>query len=316
MAAMDKKRVAAQLEDVPEKRRFRAEALDLFLAGDISGQRTQRLVNSAKLAGAQHVDDLARNEANPNASRDLLRKAMKASLWPKPYIASVPAFCPKTGDEKQVDVAMFLPHEMIAALLRVNEGMDILRLQEEELSNRRDIQEHLEAFKNEFRVDNVLALGLWVDGVPYSHDRTQSVECVTLNLPAISQHLADLRLPLLAFPKFFLQKGATWDSIFSILAWSFRCLLFGKWPLQRHCESPFLDSDSERRKMAGQDIGLLACLAELRGDWAMFKDTLHLPGWQGKGPICHKCNCTLTELHQVSMDAPWRLETTQEGTPA
>ena len=241
---------------------------------------------------------------------------MKASLWPKPYIASVPAFCPKTGDEKQVDVAMFLPHEMIAALLRVNEGMDILRLQEEELSNRRDIQEHLEAFKNEFRVDNVLALGLWVDGVPYSHDRTQSVECVTLNLPAISQHLADLRLPLLAFPKFFLQKGATWDSVFSILAWSFRCLLFGKWPLQRHCQSPFLDSDSERRKMAGRDIGLLACLAELRGDWAMFKDTLNLPGWQGKGPICHKCNCTLTELHQVSMDAPWRLVTTQEGTPA
>ena len=152
--------------------------------------------------------------------------------------------------------------------------------------------------------------------MPYSHDRTQSVECVTLNLPAISQHLADLRLPLLAFPKFFLQKGATWDSVFSILAWSFRCLLFGKWPLQRHCQSPFLDSDSERRKMAGRDIGLLACLAELRGDWAMFKDTLNLPGWQGKGPICHKCNCTLTELHQVSMDAPWRLVTTQEGTPA
>ena len=54
---------------------------------------------------------------------------------------------PKTGDEKQVDVAMFLPHEMIAALLRVNEGMDILRLQEEELSNRRDTQEHLEALQ-------------------------------------------------------------------------------------------------------------------------------------------------------------------------
>ena len=128
MAAMDKKRVAAQLEDAPAKRRFRAEALDLFLAGDISGQRTQKLLNSAKLAGAQHVDDLAGNEANSNASRDLLRKALKASLWPKPYIASVPAFCTKTGNEKQVDVAMFLPHEMIAALLRVNEGMDTLRL--------------------------------------------------------------------------------------------------------------------------------------------------------------------------------------------
>ena len=211
---------------------------------------------------------------------------MKASLWPKPYIASVPAFCPKTGDEKQVDVAMFLPQEMIPALLKVNEAMDILRLQEEEeLSNRRDIQEHLEAFKNEFRVDHVLALGLWVDGVPYSHDRRQSVECVTLNLPAISQHLADLRLPLLAFPKFFLQRGATWDSIFFILAWSFRCLLFGKWSLQRHDQGPFLDSDSERRKMAGQDIGLLACLAELRRDWAMFKDTLNLPECQATNPF-------------------------------
>ena len=309
--------MAAQLEDVPEKRRFRAEALDLFLAGDISGQRTQRLVNSAKLAGAQHVDDLARNEANPNASRDLLRKAMKASLWPKPYIASVPAFCPKTGDEKQVDVAMFLPHEMIAALLRVNEGMDILRLQEEELSNRRDIQEHLEAFKNEFRVDNVLALGLWVDGVPYSHDRTQSVECVTLNLPAISQHLADLRLPLLAFPKFFLQKGATWDSVFSILAWSFRCLLFGKWPPPETLSEPFLGFRFREKEdgWTGHWSSGLPGRAQ-RGNWAMFKDTLNLPGWQGKGPICHKCNCTLTELHQVSMDAPWRLVTTQEGTPA
>ena len=76
--------------------------------------------------------------------------------------------------------------------------------------------------------------------MPYSHDRTQSVECVTLNLPAISQHLADLRLPLLAFPKFFLQKGATWDSVFSILAWSFRCLLFGKWPRPETLSEPFL----------------------------------------------------------------------------
>ena len=59
--------------------------------------------------------------------------------------------------------------------------------------------------------------------------------------------------------------------------------------------------------MVGAPVGLVACLAEVRGDWAMFKDCLNLPGWQGKGHICHKCNIKLAQLGQVSMDAPWRL---------
>ena len=46
---------------------------------------------------------------------------------------------------------------------------------------------------------------------------------------------------------------------------------------------PFLGFRFREKEDAGRDIGLLACLAELRGDWAMFKDTLNLPGWQGKG---------------------------------
>ena len=306
---MDKKRAASDLSDVPEKRRFRVDTLDLFLTGEISGQRAKKHLEHAQHAGAEHVDDLAKSSgaSSSNAHRDLLRKALKDNLWPSPYFAEVTGYNPKTGREEQMTAAMFLPHEMIHALLKVNEAGDILRLQQEELRNRRDIQEHLHGFMEEFHVSDVLALGLWVDGVPFNNDRSQSVECVAMNLPALGKDFADLRLPILAYPKFFLAKKKTWDCLFQILAWSFRSLLFDKWPSVRHDASPFSESDSQRKRMVGAPVGLVACLAEVRGDWAMFKDCLNLPGWQGKGHICHKCNIKLAQLGQVSMDAPWRL---------
>ena len=58
--------------------------------------------------------------------------------------------------------AMFLPHEIIHALLKVNEAGDILRLQQEELRKRRDIQEHLHGFMEEFHVSDVF--GPWTLG--------------------------------------------------------------------------------------------------------------------------------------------------------
>ena len=75
-------------------------------------------------------------------------------------------------------------------------------------------------------------------------------------------------------------KKSTWDDLFTIF---FRCLLFGKWPSMRHDSSAFLATDSQTKKKSGKDLGIQAALCELRGDWAMFKDTLNLPGWQGKG---------------------------------
>ena len=69
---MDKKRAASSLDEIPEKRRFRADALDLFLTGDISGQRAQTLFHNAQLAGADMVEDLAKPESNGNANRDLV----------------------------------------------------------------------------------------------------------------------------------------------------------------------------------------------------------------------------------------------------
>ena len=84
---MDKKRAASDLSDVPEKRRFRVDTLDLFLTGEISGQRAKKHLEHAQHAGAEHVDDLAKSSgaSSSNAHRDLLRKALKDNLWPSPY---------------------------------------------------------------------------------------------------------------------------------------------------------------------------------------------------------------------------------------
>ena len=81
---MDKKRAASDLSDVPEKRRFRVDTLDLFLTGEISGQRAKKHLEHAQRAGAEHVDDLAPSSgaSSSNAHRDLLRKALKDNLWP------------------------------------------------------------------------------------------------------------------------------------------------------------------------------------------------------------------------------------------
>ena len=88
----------------------REGSLDLFLTGDISGQRAQTLFHNAQLAVADMVEDLAKPESNQNANRDLIRKALKTSLWPQPYYADVRGFNPKTGKEDAMSVSLFLPY--------------------------------------------------------------------------------------------------------------------------------------------------------------------------------------------------------------
>ena len=304
--AMDKKRPVADLDNVPNKRRFRVDALDLFVSGDVSGMRAQRLFHHAALAGSAHVQDLAKPEGCKNSHRDLLRKALKSSLWPKPYETEVLGWDVKSGTEKTMRLAYYLPHEMVHAMLQVSESSDIVALQEETLPSRQDLLEHLRGFETQFGLRDVVALGLWMDGVPFNHDRSQSLECISMNFPSLPKEYQDVRLPVTCFPKFFLAKGKTWDSVLKPIVWSMRCLLFGRFPQQRHDNKPFTQDDAARKRLAGSAIGMHCALSEVRGDWSMFKDVLRFPGWQGKGPVCFLCSCTLATLHDVGSDAAWR----------
>jgi len=46
-----------------------------------------------------------------------------------------------------------------------------------------------------------------------------------------------------------------------------------------------------------------------RGDWAWFTHVLNITGWRGEGPtkrICWKCNATVDDYRDPSIDATWR----------
>ena len=166
------KRPVAHLENVPEQKRFRVDALDLYLSGDLSGKRAERLFRHAELAGTAHISDVGKPEGSKNSHRDLLRKALQNSLWPKTYETEVRGWNPKSGTVEPMMLAYYLPHEMMHAMLLVNGAEDMLALQEQTLASTLDLREHLREFCNQFRLSDVLALGLWLDGVPFNSTMT------------------------------------------------------------------------------------------------------------------------------------------------
>ena len=174
-------------------------------------------------------------------------------------------------------------------MLKVNDPRVLLEHQRAILAERPDLEQQA-------KDDKVLLLGLWIDGVPNNSDRSQTLETITLCLFGEK----GLRVPLCAFPKAMRAKGKTHECIFEALAWSFRILLVDKMPHQRHTHQEFNKSDAERKKLAGKPVGVCAALAEMRGDWSMYKEVLDFPSWSAKGHICWLCNATKTDLKDFS----------------
>ena len=54
----------------------------------------------------------------------------------------------------------------------------------------------------------------------------------------------------------------------------------------------------EKSWQANQSV--CAALAEMRGDWSMYKEVLDFPSWSAKGHICWLCNATKTDLKDFS----------------
>ncbi|CAE7411957.1 unnamed protein product [Symbiodinium sp. CCMP2592] len=287
---------ASSLEHIAEEDRFRHDCMDLFFSGNISGARASRLCENAGLAGAKGVKDLAQAKQGSNTARNLLRRNLRRTPWPPPYECQVRGKNPRTGKEDLYTLAFMLPHEVLHVLLESNDVSEI-RNQQARIPN---LQEQLQEHGND-----VLLLGLWLDGVPFSSDRSQTLQCATLSLPGLTD-AGDFRFPLTGFPKFFQMPEATWDDVTAIIAWSMRCCYTGFFPSFRHDESRFLGNDSWRKRRASQPLGCRAVLAEVRADWSAYQEVLRLPGWTGNGPICWFCQATLQDLHDVDESSSWR----------
>ena len=291
-----------QDEHDPTKR-FRANLGDLFLANEVSGARTQSLFSDAQLAGAQHLSDLAGiSSSGTNCSRDLVKKFMKRKKWPALYKASLRVWDPKTQTEQRVLLSMLLPHELVSVVAKVNSTASLLARD----GMAQECQNHLVRAQAQLNKAELLGVGLWCDAVPYNWDRSQSMEIVSISLPGLSGSNAALRLPVFGSNKKFLMTDKTYEDVFEVLSWSFRCLAVGVHPSQRHDGSAWTQSDAKRRRAAATSIGISGVLCEVRGDWSMLKQVFRFPAWNEKRGCCWLCRATPATIRQCGQDAVWR----------
>ena len=293
-------------EGVPPQRRLRSNIADLCLNNDISGARARSVFEDAAVAGAVGVSDLARSGAGGaqpgNAHRDLLRRLMRRSGWPKPYFAKIGVYNLKDQKPAEAMIPLWLPHELLRSLAR--------RGSVDKLADRsglcEDSKVHMERVSQELGSEQLAGVGLWGDGVPFNWDRSQTVVMVSLSLPGVGGGFASLRLPLMAMNKKFMLKHQTLDQVFAVLVWSFECLAVGEMPRSRHDGSPFLPSDSERRRQAGTAIGIRGAIAQVAGDWMFYKEAFRFPQHNEQDGCCWRCGVTPATLRQVGLDAEWR----------
>ena len=277
-----------------EKKRLRVELLDLFISNALSAPRLHSLASACQAAGAQGIQDVVERSGGPNPQRDLERLALQASKWPPLYEVAMPARTVSSEAEVSARLYVLLPHELLAVLVEHSDAAQLLLCQRNHVRQHRPDLLHLPA--------DQLLVGLWQDGVPFNHNREHSLELWCLNLIGHSA----LRLPLTGWPKDLQTKVTTHDAFFDLMRWSFGALATGTFPSQRHDGEAF--QERWRVSRAGKPLGFLAGLAEMRGDWSMFKSVLALPGWQDSGAICWRCHCTKADLCDVGANAAWRRE--------
>ena len=126
-----------------------------------------------------------------NSKRRLVNKFSKHSQWPHPYMAEIRVLDMKKQTQVVQEIAIMLPHEHVEtlarlgnlAVLRQKTGLDPISLS------------HLEEIEAKLGCP-VLGLGVWGDGVPCNWDRSQSLDCISLNIPGLAGRWKNLRLPL------------------------------------------------------------------------------------------------------------------------
>ena len=297
---MQHKRDRGYDPDVPPARRLRANVVDLFMSGHLSGNRTHELLADATAAGAEGVRDLAPG-ASSHASRDLTRRLLKGCQWPEPYFFPCRVWNIRSQREELVDMPMLLPHELVQALALARSSTI------EELCSTANMsantKAHVERIKADIGCAALLGMGLWGDGVPFNYDRSESIEVLTVSLPGLSSRL---RIPLIGVGKRYSLGSRTWDDVCRVVAWSFQACLQARMPTKRHDGSDFGHSERARGQLAGQSIATRCILAEVRGDWAWLKSIFHFPQFNEKKGCCWKCRVLPDGIRDCGETAAWR----------
>ena len=299
------------LSEVASSKRFRNNLADLFLNNDVSAKRVLSVYQDAELASAENVKDLSSLKVDKNIHRNLLKKLLKKNRkqWPGIYYGKIRVFDIQKQQEVRKDIPFFLIHELLAKLAatsNLSKLCDPLALTELQAA-------HLQSCKIELKLnpDSILIpIGLWGDGAPCNWDRSESLDVFTMSLPGVNPNdkAAKIRLPLCAVNRKFIVTHHTFDDILEIVAWSLQMCALGKYPEQRHDDSPWIKSDRSRAALSGKMLGFRAVLTEVRGDWKFFKEAFRFQAWNETAGCCYKCRATLVTIRDVGPNAPWRTQ--------
>jgi len=237
-------------KDLPSDKRFRTNASDLFLSNIVSAPRVASLFEDAKLAGTQHISDLATvgQRANSNAHRDLLRKMVKQSRWPKLYYAGIRVRDTRLQAEVVQDVPMVLPHELLD---RIGRSSDLNSWSSTEgLSD--SAKAHLSSAQRAMgEGPTIVSIGLWIDGTPCNWDRSQSVETFAMSFPGIVGEKSAVRIPFAVMMHRHCITDKTFDDVLAVFVWSLRALVTGVHPQTRHDRAAWRVGEKSRQKQAG-----------------------------------------------------------------
>ena len=85
-------------DEVPAAKRFRYNLADAFLTGELAGKRAQELFNDAAAASTENISDLAGSKPSGNSHRNLAKKLMRKSKWPRTYETGIRMKNPKTDE--------------------------------------------------------------------------------------------------------------------------------------------------------------------------------------------------------------------------
>ena len=116
---MFSKRSLPKYSDQPKEKRLRTNIEDLYFTNQVSAERASSLLQDAEAAGSARTGDL--HSFKPSAGhhkRDLQRKLVRYSNWPKPYFVSVEVWDPKKKAAVHKLLPMWLPHELVGYIAK------------------------------------------------------------------------------------------------------------------------------------------------------------------------------------------------------
>jgi hypothetical protein len=279
------------------------ELLKLFAIGTLNGVQVKTLAAAAWTDGGGHGDETSRRLSSggtTNAARDVVNAARLGgfmSTQSQPYEVALPG--------GKGSVFMMLPHEVLHGMVgadpsphwvfgdRAGDPAEPLASLVQRWCDHPDVQCDTDPGR-------IVMIGMHADGVSYASSLRagDGRKIIVGSWNVISSPDAEIRN--IRQPLFVIGSGklcgcgcsgfCSFQRLFEVLAWSFRCLLDGEAPGARHDGSPF--GADERRLPPGTALPR-AGLLQLRGDWEYMSTVFRLR-WFTSHRFCWMCQATNT----------------------